>query len=212
MGFLGGERPVLHSLWNDEDLARPDRNASIPKANVDAAAENQKKIIRVVVLMPSELALHLDHHEVVPVELTDDAGLPVVRVSSLCARSDAFDDGGLPMSTCDIISSLNTSYCTARHRHADNYKLLTNLVVRCSIAWVSSLEPTGVINLAPFSFFNAVDSDPVFVIVKESATMARQKTRQRNIESRGEFAINTTEDLLEAMGPCGRFPTGPERR
>jgi flavin reductase (DIM6/NTAB) family NADH-FMN oxidoreductase RutF len=89
----------------------------------------------------------------------------------------------------------------ARHRHADNYKLLTNLVVPRPIAWVSSLGPTGVINLAPFSFFNAVDSDPVYVIVSIGARdNGAPKDTAKNIESHAEFAINmVTEDLLEAM-------------
>jgi flavin reductase (DIM6/NTAB) family NADH-FMN oxidoreductase RutF len=38
---------------------------------------------------------------------------------------------------------------------ADNYKLLTNLVVPRPIAWVTSVNAGGVINLAPFSFFDA---------------------------------------------------------
>jgi len=48
---------------------------------------------------------------------------------------------------------------------ADNYKLLTNLVVPRPIAWVSTVNPQGVVNLAPFSFFNAVCADPLYVIV-----------------------------------------------
>ena len=42
------------------------------------------------------------------------------------------------------------------HSVADNYKLPTNLVVPRPIAWVTSQSPGGVVNLAPFSFFNAV--------------------------------------------------------
>ena len=42
------------------------------------------------------------------------------------------------------------------HSNADNYKLLTNLVVPRPNAWVTSLSQGGVINLAPFSFFDAV--------------------------------------------------------
>ena len=42
------------------------------------------------------------------------------------------------------------------HTNANNYKLLTNLVVPRPIAWVTSLSQDGVINLAPFRFFNAV--------------------------------------------------------
>ncbi len=89
----------------------------------------------------------------------------------------------------------------ARHTHADNYKLLTNLVVPRPIAWVSSVGPTGLINLAPFSFFNAVASDPVYVIVSIGARDdGAPKDTAKNIESRGEFAINmVTENLLGAM-------------
>jgi hypothetical protein len=44
---------------------------------------------------------------------------------------------------------------------ADNDKILTNLVVPCPIGWVTSRRSTGLVNLAPFSFFNAVGSDPL---------------------------------------------------
>ena len=38
-----------------------------------------------------------------------------------------------------------------QHSHADNYKILTSVVVPRPIAWVTSLGQTGVVNLAPFS-------------------------------------------------------------
>ena len=47
----------------------------------------------------------------------------------------------------------------------DNYKLLTNLVVPRPIAWVTSQNSEGVINLAPFSFFNAVGSNPLYLLI-----------------------------------------------
>ncbi len=47
----------------------------------------------------------------------------------------------------------------------DNYKLLTNLVVLRPIAGVTSQNAEGVINLAPFSFFNAIGSDPLYLII-----------------------------------------------
>ena len=49
----------------------------------------------------------------------------------------------------------------------DNYKLLTNLVVPRPIAWVTSQNTEGVINLAPFSFFNAVGADPLDLIISK---------------------------------------------
>jgi len=51
------------------------------------------------------------------------------------------------------------------HSVADNYKLLTNLVVPRQIAWVSSLNAGGVINFAPFSFFNRViGANPLYLM------------------------------------------------
>lgn len=87
------------------------------------------------------------------------------------------------------------------HSPADNYKLLTNLVVPRPIAWVTSLGPTGVVNLAPFSFFNAVSGNPMYVVVGIGRNDAGElKDTARNILARGEFVVNlVTEDLFEAM-------------
>ncbi len=89
----------------------------------------------------------------------------------------------------------------ALNSEADNYKILTNVVVPRPIAWITSLSQTGVINLAPFSFFNAVGSDPLYVVVsvgwRDDGTL---KDTARNIEESGEFVVNlVTEDLLRAM-------------
>lgn len=88
-----------------------------------------------------------------------------------------------------------------QHKVADNYKLLTNLVVPRPIAWVTSLSQTGVINLAPFSFFNAVASDPLYVVVSiGSRDSGAPKDTANNIESCGQFVVNmVTENLLKAM-------------
>ena len=89
----------------------------------------------------------------------------------------------------------------ALHSHADNYKLLTNLVVPRPIAWVSSLGDDGVVNLAPFSFFNAVGADPLFVVISiGQRDDGAPKDTARNITSRRDFVVNlVTEELLGAM-------------
>ncbi|MDX1568545.1 MAG: hypothetical protein R3223_12135, partial [Longimicrobiales bacterium] len=43
------------------------------------------------------------------------------------------------------------------------YQLLTSLVVPRPIGWLSTREPAGAPNLAPFSFFNALASSPMLV-------------------------------------------------
>ena len=84
---------------------------------------------------------------------------------------------------------------------ADNYKLLTNLVVPRPIAWITSVSAAGVVNLAPFSFFNAVGSDPLYLVVGiGQRDDGSPKDTARNIESAGAFVVNlVTEELLGAM-------------
>jgi flavin reductase (DIM6/NTAB) family NADH-FMN oxidoreductase RutF len=97
----------------------------------------------------------------------------------------------------------------------DNYKLLTNLVVPRPIAWVTSLNAGGVVNLAPFSFFNAVSGNPLYVIISIGTDDAREedggmKDTAKNILASGEFVVNlVTEDLFEAMNiSAADFPSG----
>jgi flavin reductase (DIM6/NTAB) family NADH-FMN oxidoreductase RutF len=89
----------------------------------------------------------------------------------------------------------------ALQSNVDNYKLLTNLVVPRPIAWVTSQSQSGVINLAPFSFFNAVGSDPLYVIISVGHNDdGKPKDTANNIRARGEFVVNlVTEDLFDAM-------------
>lgn len=89
----------------------------------------------------------------------------------------------------------------AQQTHATNYKLVTNLVVPRPIAWVTSQSPEGVINLAPFSFFNAVGANPVYLIFSVGTNEAgKLKDTARNIQANGEFVVNmVTEDLFDAM-------------
>lgn len=70
----------------------------------------------------------------------------------------------------------------AQQTHATNYKLITNLVVPRPIAWVTSQSPEGVINLAPFSFFNAIGANPVYLIFSVGLNDAGElKDTARNI-------------------------------
>lgn len=87
------------------------------------------------------------------------------------------------------------------HSPADNYKLLTNLVIPRPIAWVTTLNPAGGVNLAPFSFFNAVASNPLYVVIGIGRNDGgRPKDTAVNIAATGEFVVNmVSEDLFAAM-------------
>ena len=60
------------------------------------------------------------------------------------------------------------------------------------IAWVSSLHPNGNVNLAPFSFYNAVASDPPQVMISFTGYHEHggEKDTLHNIKASGEFVIN----------------------
>jgi flavin reductase (DIM6/NTAB) family NADH-FMN oxidoreductase RutF len=70
------------------------------------------------------------------------------------------------------------------------------------IAWVSSLHPDGTINLAPYSFFNALTSDPPMVMISFNGYHQHggEKDTLYNIKARGEFVVNMVPlELKEAM-------------
>jgi flavin reductase (DIM6/NTAB) family NADH-FMN oxidoreductase RutF len=70
------------------------------------------------------------------------------------------------------------------------------LVAPRPIGWISTMNADGVLNLAPYSYFNLMASHPP-VVAFASATI---KDTQRNIESCGEFVCNIAgADLMEAL-------------
>ncbi|HVT83343.1 MAG TPA: flavin reductase family protein [Phycisphaerae bacterium] len=91
------------------------------------------------------------------------------------------------------------------------YKLLTNLVVPRPIAWVTSKDERGTINLAPFSFFNLVGSEPPIVVIGVGNERdGRPKHTARNIAATREFVVNlVTEELMDHMNiSAADFPEG----
>src|SRR5271170_7747779 len=72
----------------------------------------------------------------------------------------------------------------------------TSLVVPRPIGWISTISPSGIVNLAPYSFFNAIASRPPFVMFAS----AGRKHSQHNAEVNGEFVHSlTTWELREEM-------------
>ncbi|MCZ7646993.1 MAG: flavin reductase family protein [Planctomycetota bacterium] len=69
------------------------------------------------------------------------------------------------------------------------------------IAWVSTLSPSGVTNLAPFSFFNGITArPPALLFCPSNKRDGTKKDTLRNIEARGEFVVNVVSyDLAERM-------------
>ncbi len=89
-----------------------------------------------------------------------------------------------------------------RGEHAERaYPILAGLVVPRPIAWVSTLNANGTINLAPFSFFNVFGDDPPLVIFapgdREDGT---PKDTAINCKRTGEFVVHlVSESLCDTM-------------
>ena len=86
----------------------------------------------------------------------------------------------------------------------DFYRLLTAVVVPRPIAWVSSVSPEGVDNLAPHSFFTVASTNPPIV----QFTSVGEKDSLRNITGSREFVVNLAPAaLLEEVNATGtNFP------
>jgi len=67
-----------------------------------------------------------------------------------------------------------------------------SLVIPRPIGWITSRDPEGVVNLAPYSFFNAVCYCPPTVMFASGAGSEedRLKDSLRNVEATGEFVCN----------------------
>lgn len=77
------------------------------------------------------------------------------------------------------------------------YKLMIGAIVPRPIAFVSTVNAAGVGNLAPFSFFNGVSSEPpciVFSVTHKSG--GEKKDTLRNIEETGGFVVNTVSEWM----------------
>ncbi len=90
----------------------------------------------------------------------------------------------------------------------DLYRLLISAVVPRPIAFVSTLAADGSSNLAPFSYFNAISSDPPLIIIAIADRIGDPKDTLRNIRETQEFVVNVVCDtILDAMvRTAGEWP------
>ena len=80
------------------------------------------------------------------------------------------------------------------------YKLLTGAVIPRPIGWISSISENGILNLAPFSFFNAVGDDPPHVMFSTVRGNDTNKDTLNNVLATKQFVVNmVTEELVEQM-------------
>ncbi|WP_181704820.1 flavin reductase family protein [Chthonobacter rhizosphaerae] len=93
----------------------------------------------------------------------------------------------------------------------DKYKLMIGAIVPRPIALVTTVDPEGRINAAPFSFFNCLSSDPpILALGIENRPDMSLKHTARNIRLTEVFTVNIVSvAIAEAMHVCAAdFPDG----
>ncbi|MGN7299407.1 flavin reductase family protein [Ferdinandcohnia sp. SAFN-114] len=76
----------------------------------------------------------------------------------------------------------------------ENYKFLIGSIIPRPIAFVTTLSEEGVLNGAPFSYFNIVSSNPPMISLSIQRTEGRQKDTARNIASLKEFVVHIVDE------------------
>ncbi len=96
--------------------------------------------------------------------------------------------------------------------HRNIYKLMIGAIVPRPIAFVSTISPEGVLNLAPFSFFTGISANPPVIcfspMVSGRGGVPGRKDTLANIEATREFVVNiVSEDFAERMNiTSAEFP------
>lgn len=85
------------------------------------------------------------------------------------------------------------------------YKIVNSTITPRPIAWITSQSAEGIVNAAPYSFFNCVGTEPPLValgLLKEPVSRGLKNTAS-NIVATGEFVVNLVcEGDAEKMNLC----------
>lgn len=76
----------------------------------------------------------------------------------------------------------------------ENYKFLIGSIIPRPIAFVTTISKDGVLNGAPFSYFNIVSSNPPMISLSIQRSEGRQKDTARNIIESKEFVVHIVDE------------------
>ncbi|WP_449537749.1 flavin reductase family protein [Ferdinandcohnia sp. Marseille-Q9671] len=76
----------------------------------------------------------------------------------------------------------------------ENYKFLIGSIIPRPIAFITTLSEDGVVNGAPFSYFNIVSSNPPMVSISIQRKEGGQKDTARSILDKKEFVIHIVDE------------------
>lgn len=90
----------------------------------------------------------------------------------------------------------------------ENYKFLIGSIIPRPIAFVTSISEEGVVNAAPFSFFNIVSSNPPMISVSIQRKKGEKKDTARNIRAKEQFVVHIvdTENVEQVNATSASLP------
>ncbi len=76
----------------------------------------------------------------------------------------------------------------------DSYKLLIGSVIPRPIAFVTTLSKSGVLNAAPYSYFNIVTANPPMISISAQRRNGERKDTARNAIETGQFVVHVSDE------------------
>lgn len=93
-----------------------------------------------------------------------------------------------------VVIQLDFTHLTTRER----YKWLIASVIPRPIAWITTQSPEGIVNAAPFSFFNLASNEPPLISLSLLRKDGEMKDTSRNLVTQQEGVVHiVTEENVE---------------
>src|SRR3954471_19129175 len=128
--------------------------------------------------------------------ISTTGAMAAARVRPVCSAPPAIN-ATFPTSPRESSMTKPLSYDPNALSEHDRYKLLISLVIPRPIALVTTLGSTGVVNAAPFSFFNMFsESPPLCVLGLQCRPGGGLKDTSAHIRDQGAFVVNLVDEAL----------------
>jgi flavin reductase (DIM6/NTAB) family NADH-FMN oxidoreductase RutF len=119
-----------------------------------------------------------------------------------------------------VVSKPLISIDPSQHPHRQIYKLMTGIIIPRPVALVSTVDRDGLANLAPFSFFAGVGSNPPSVLFcpvirkasdsSDAGSLEMRKDTLRNVEETREFVVNVVSESIAAAANATAAEVPPD--
>jgi flavin reductase (DIM6/NTAB) family NADH-FMN oxidoreductase RutF len=76
----------------------------------------------------------------------------------------------------------------------ENYKFLSGSIIPRPVAFVTTQSSEGVLNAAPFSYFNIITDEPPMISVSVQRLNGAMKDTSRNAVEKGEFVVHISDE------------------